>query len=371
MESVRFVRAVIRSARRYTYEEAYNRMMLSDDAIAASFPEDSNERNIAFHLKRAWKLASLLRRRRFAAGALDLDFPEVRAVLNDRGIPIGIKRSEYDESHQLIEEFMLAANEAVAKETKNTGAPSVYRIHEDPDPAKLDEFADLARSFGHKCGDPTIRSELQKLLQSFRGVPEEHSLKIGLLKSLRRAAYSKDPLGHYGLAKVNYTHFTSPIRRYADLVVHRALKRIMSRKKEPSAQENPDKTFGETAIGDIARHISRTERIAADAEMETQRLKMTEYLERLCDEDQSRTFEANVTDVRPIGVFVELDELLTKGLIRKMDLPSRGDYYFDRARTQFRSRISDRTISIGDQLEVRLIRVDRSRGFVDFALAGS
>lgn len=367
MTSSRFVSAVIRSHWRFSYEEAYELMRLDEGRIAAI--ESDKERSLAVHLKRAWDLGGLLRRRRFAHGALDLDFPEVRVVLDEQGRAVGVKRTEYDESHQLIEEFMLAANEAVAYETKNAPAPSIYRIHEDPDPGKLEEFADLARSFGHSVGDVTYRPELQKLLTEIRGKLEEHSLKIALLKSLRRAAYSSDPLGHYGLAKVNYTHFTSPIRRYADLVVHRVLRRILSRRHEPTAPEHPDKTPPVQGMSDIAQHISKTERVAADAEMETQRIKMIEYLERICSEDDDTIFDATVYEMRPIGAFVELDELYVKGMIRRDDLPPTDEYFYDRVREQFRSRTMAPTIGLGQQLKVRLYRVNRDRGFVDFVPA--
>lgn len=363
----RFASAVIRSHRRYTYEEAYALMMQSDDATEAI--EDSREKQLASHLKRAWRLGSLLRQRRFQKGALDLDFPEVRVVVDEKGRAVGVKRSLYDESHQLIEEFMLAANEAVAYETKNAPAPSVYRIHEDPDPGKLEEFADLARSFGHRVGDVTHRPELQKLLSAVRGKLEEHSVKIALLKSLKRAAYSKDPLGHYGLAKENYTHFTSPIRRYADLVVHRVLRSVLSKRKEPTAPEIPDKTPGLQEISDFAQHISKTERVAADAEMETQRLKMIEYLERILHEDPEATFEATIYEVRPIGAFLELNELLVRGMIRKDDLPRRDEYFFDRVRQQFKSRRSGPILGVGRSLKVRLARVNREKGFLDFVPA--
>jgi ribonuclease R len=363
-QSSRFVSAVIRSHRRYSYEEAFAHMQSSEEVIEAM--EDQEEQSLARHLKRAWKLASLLRKRRFEKGALDLDFPEVRVVLDEKGRAIGIKRSIYDESHQLIEEFMLAANEAVALETKNALAPSVYRIHEDPDPGKLEEFAELARGFGHRVGDVTQREELQKLLAAVRGKLEEHSIKLALLKSLRRAAYSKDPLGHYGLSKNNYTHFTSPIRRYADLAVHRVLRSILSKRHEPTAPEIPDKTPGLQEISDFAQHISKTERIAAEAEQETQRLKMIEYLERVCREDPDAEFEATIYEVRPIGAFIELNELLVKGLIRKDDLPGREEYFYDRARQYFKSRRNRPTLAVGVSLKVRLYKVNRERGFLDF-----
>src|ERR1043165_5622787 len=210
-KSARFGRTVIRSAKRLTYRQAY--------AILQSPPNDQ----LGERLHVAWELASLLRRNRFKQGSLDLDFPEVKVRLDQEGKPIQLERIENDESHQLIEEFMLAANEAVALELKNRLIPTVYRVHENPDPEKLGEYRELVLSHGYKVGDLSKRAELQRLLASLRGKPEEQALKIGLLKSLKRARYATQPLGHYGLAKNNSTHFTTPIRRYADLIVHRGL----------------------------------------------------------------------------------------------------------------------------------------------------
>ena len=183
----------------------------------------------------------MLRRKRFEHGSLDLDFPEVKVRVDENGKPIRLERIENDESHQLIEEFMLAANEAVARELKNRSIPTIYRVHENPDPEKLAEFREFVLSYDYKAGDLTQRKELQRLLASFRGKPEEQALKIGLLKSLKRARYLPQPLGHYGLAKNNYTHFTSPIRRYADLVVHRALaEREQSRRSRGEWDNSPE-----------------------------------------------------------------------------------------------------------------------------------
>src|SRR4029077_19729069 len=160
---------------------------------------------------------------RFEHGSLDLDFPEVKVWVDKQGNPVRLERVENDESHQLVEEFMLAANEAVARELKNRSIPTLYRVHENPDPEKLAEYRELALSYHYRVGDLKQRREIQRLLAATKGKPEEQALKIGLLKSLKRARYLPQPLGHYGLAKANYLHFTSPIRRYADLVVHRAL----------------------------------------------------------------------------------------------------------------------------------------------------
>lgn len=366
MLSARFVSAVIRSARRFTYEEAMERMSLYPEEAAKI--GDDRERDLVEHLQRAWRLADLLRKRRFAEGALDLDFPEVKLVLDDEGVPLRARRVDYDESHQLIEEFMLAANEAVAKKIKDFPAAGVFRIHEDPDPVKLEEFVQLARDFGHRAGDPTVRSELQKVLRGIRGKPEERSLKIALLKSLRRAAYSRDPLGHYGLAKANYTHFTSPIRRYADLVVHRVLAKIRSREGEVTAPERADRVPPESELREIAAWISRTERVAADAEMESRRIKMMEYLENLCRDDPGAVFRATVHEARPIGLFTELDDLLVQGLLRSDDLSSRQPWWFDRARRRFVTQRRGQSLGPGDRIEVCILRVDRERGFVDLGL---
>src|SRR5213078_1806763 len=212
---------VIRSAQRLTYKQAY--------AILKSSARDQ----LSEQLHLAWELASLLRRKRFEHGSLDLDFPEVKVRLDENGKPVRLERIDNDESHQLIEEFMLAANEAVARELKTRGIPTIYRVHENPDPQKLAEYREFVLSFDYKVGDLTHRAELQRLLASIQGMPEEQALKVALLKSLKRARYAPQPLGHYGLAKANYLHFTSPIRRYADLVAHRALRRARS----PSAPD--------------------------------------------------------------------------------------------------------------------------------------
>src|SRR6266545_2971940 len=271
-KGARFARSVIRSAHRLSYKQAY--------ASLKAPPRD----RLSERLHVAWELASLLRRKRFDHGSLDLDFPEVKVWLDEAGKPARLERVENDESHQLIEEFMLAANEAVARELKNRAIPTIYRIHEDPDPEKLAEYREFVLSFNYKVGDLTHRAEVRRLLESIRGKPEEQALKIGLLKSLKRARYFPQPLGHYGLAKVNYLHFTSPIRRYADLVVHRALGKSSTPRRSSkvfgAAQFHPD--MSEIAL--IAEHVSTTERVAAEAEIESVRMKKLEFFQRQLDQ---------------------------------------------------------------------------------------
>ena len=278
-KSARFAHSVIRSAHRLTYKQAY--------AILTAAPGDQ----LGERLHLAWELAALLRQRRFEHGALDLDFPEVKVWVDKEGHPVKLERVENDKSHQLIEEFMLVANEAVARELKKRAIPTIYRIHENPDPEKLAEYREFVLGFNYRVGDVTHRAELQRLLAEIRGKPEEQALKVALLKSLKRARYSPQPLGHYGLAKANYLHFTSPIRRYADLVVHRALGRDPAGSRgrptrSASAPYHPDMA----EIASIAEHLSVTERTAADAEVDAIQMKKLEFFQRQLDAAQSPDF---------------------------------------------------------------------------------
>ncbi|HSH39083.1 MAG TPA: ribonuclease R, partial [Chthoniobacterales bacterium] len=348
VRNYRFARTVIRSAKRLTYRQAY----------AILQKPVSDELSERLHV--AWELASLLRRKRFEQGSLDLDFPEVKVRLDDEGKPIALERIENDESHQLIEEFMLAANEAVARELKNRLIPSVYRVHEKPDPEKLAEYRELVRSYEYTAGDLTERAELQRLLASLRGKPEEQALKIALLKSLKRARYATQPLGHYGLAKNNYTHFTSPIRRYADLVVHRAL----------AERDQPRRNRIEVGqLTSVAEHISTTERVAAEAEIESVKMKKLEFFQRQLDAQDPQIFRASVVDVKNFGLLVELPDVLLTGLVHISSLTD--DFYiFNASQRRLIGRQSRRRFSVGDELRVYVARVDVFKRQVDFAIAG-
>src|SRR5438132_5139610 len=347
VKRARFDRSVIRSARRLTYKQAY--------AILKSAPGDQ----LSKLLHVAWELASILRRKRFEHGSLDLDFPDVKVWLDEGCKPVRLERVENDESHQLIEEFMLAANEAVARELKNRAVPTIYRVHEDPDPDKLAEYREFVLSFNYKVGALTNRGEIQRLLASIRGKPEEQALKIGLLKSLKRARYFSQPLGHYGLAKPNYLHFTSPIRRYADLVVHRAL-------GQHDGKRGP--RIDMSQVASIAEHISTTERIAADAEIESVRMKKLEFFQRQLDERNPQIFRAAIVDVRNYGLAVELPDALITGLGHVSSLAD-VFYLFEPARRQLVGRRSRKRFTIGDEVRVFVVRVDAFKRQVDFAIA--
>ena len=343
----RFAKSVIRSAQRLTYKQAY--------AILKSSARDQ----LSEQLHLAWRLASLLRRKRFEHGSLDLDFPEVKVRLDQTGKPVRLERIDNDESHQLIEECMLAANEAVARELKMRAMPTIYRVHENPDPEKLAEYREFVLSFNYKVGDLAHRAELQRLLASIRGKPEEQALKIGLLKSLKRARYASQPLGHYGLAKPNYLHFTSPIRRYADLVVHRAL-------TARSGKHQSQTDMGQ--IASIAEHISTTERIAADAEIEAVRMKKLEFFQRQLDQRNPQVFRAAIVDVRNYGLVVELPDALVTGLVHVSSLAN--DFYsFEPTQRRLIGRRSRKRFGVGDEVRVFVVRVDAFKRQVDFAIA--
>ena len=377
VRSARFAHSVIRSVHRLTYKQAY--------AILTSPLRDQ----LGERLHLAWELAVLLRKKRFQHGALDLDFPEVKVWVDKQGHPVKLERVENDESHQLIEEFMLAANEAVARELKKRAVPTVYRVHENPDPEKLAEYREFVLSFNYRVGDLTHRGELQRLLELIGGKPEEQALKIALLKSLKRARYSAQPLGHYGLAKTNYLHFTSPIRRYADLVVHRSLgrdgtplppasSRITERRSRSDTPYHSSGPSGNAArrpyhpdmgeIASIAEHLSTTERTAADAEIDAAQMKKLEFFQRQLDERNPQIFRAAIVDVRNYGLMVELPDALITGLVHVSSLTD--DFYsFEPARRQLIGRRSRKRFSVGDQLSVFVARVDIFKRQVDFAIA--
>ncbi len=347
--AARFAKTVIRSKARLTYKQAFAHLQQP--------PHDDLTRK----LHTAWELSSVLRKARFANGSLDLDFPEVKVWLDENGRPVRLEKVENDISHQLIEELMLLANELVARELMRAKQPSVYRIHEKPDAEKLVEFRETAIAQGIRCGDLTNRPELQRLLALSKGKPQEYAIKLGLLKSLKRARYAPEPLGHYGLNKSDYTHFTSPIRRYSDLIVHRSLERQLGiTKKGPES----------TGLGALSEHISTTERIASDAERDSTKLKKLEYFQMQVAERTGEPFKARIMEVRNYGLFVELPEFLMSGLIHVSAMDS--DFYMvDVARGRLVGKRSKKTYQVGDEIDVLVARVDMFKQQVDFQVAGS
>lgn len=352
----KFIDAVIHSRAKLSYEQA---QAILDGKPA---PEGSDPLLVPM-VREGWKLASAMRRRRFANGALDLEMPEIKIRLDDKGRSVAAEPVIHTESHQLIEECMLAANEAVAKILRERMKPAVYRIHEDPDPSRLIDYTETAILHGYRPGDLTNRAHIQKLLDESKGSPEEHIIKLGLLKSLKRAAYSAEPIGHYGLAKGDYCHFTSPIRRYADLIVHRALQPLLA-----NAPKKPDRTSSQADLREISRHISDTERTSAEAESETKQIKLFEYLQRVAEMHDPHVFDGLITDVRPMGLMVEIPDMGVRGVVKREDLPE-GRWRLEAHRMAWVSS-DGKVIQMGMRIPLHVTGLDREKRFVDFSVAG-
>jgi ribonuclease R len=339
----KFHSAVIHSQRRFTYQQVL--------VILQRAPTEDPIEQMLHH---AHQFAQKIRRHRFKNGSLDLDFPETKIRLDENGKILRIEKTENDVSHQLIEEYMLLANEAVAACLMSLRTPAIYRVHEEPDARRLQEYRQEVLAHHVQCGNLSHAAEVQKLLQKLGTLPIGPALKIGFLKSLMRACYSVEPLGHYGLAKKKYTHFTSPIRRYADLVVHRAL-----------FEKNPAKVG---ALKEIAEHISMTERNSADAERDSKDVKLYAFLNAQLESGDPIKYPALVTDVRNFGFFVDVPGLAMSGLV-PLSLVDEDFFVFDEAHRNLVGRRTRRVIRLGDKVTVVVARVDKFKKLVDFNLA--
>ncbi len=343
-----FARSAINVDHRFTYERAFEVMKAPEAPHADVAPE------VARMLGQMLELAMILRKRRFERGALELNMPEVEIDLGDQGQVVGAHLASHDESHQVIEDFMLAANEAVATYLTDQHAGFLRRGHADPDPLKLREFAEFAMSLGLVIDKPQSRFELQRILRETVGQPEEHAIHYGLLRSLKQAVYTPEPEGHFALASDNYCHFTSPIRRYPDLQVHRQLTTLLTGKK-------PKSDHDELMV--LAEHCTRTERRAEAAERELVKIKLLTYLETRIGE----TFHAVVIGVEDFGFFGRLVELPVEGLIHVTSLSD--DYYYLESETHtLIGRRAGRRYRLGDKVEVRIAHIDVDRRVLDLAL---
>ena len=341
--STKFHAAVIHSQKRFAYAQVLE--------ILQRAPADDP---IEQMLHSAHQLAQKIRKHRFKNGSLELDFPETKIRLDENGKILRIEKNENDVSHQLIEEYMLLANEAVATRLMSLRTPAIYRVHEEPDARRLQEYRQDVLAHNVQCGNLSQPSEVQKLLAKLGALPIGPALKIGFLKSLMRACYSVEPLGHYGLAKKKYTHFTSPIRRYADLVVHRAL-----------FDKTPAKA---SALKEIAEHISVTERNSADAERDSKDVKLFAFLKAQLESGEPIKYPALVTDVRNFGFFVDVTGLAMSGLVPLSTIED--DFYvFDDRRRNLVGRRTRRVIKLGDKLTVQVAKVDSFKKQVDVGLA--
>ena len=343
-------RSVIRSARRLNYEEV-DRFLAAPDTFREAWGEP-----VCDLLARMHELAMTLRRRRKARGAMEIEMPEVKVDLDREGRVAGAHVVRHTESHQIIEEFMLAANEAVAELLSDRGVAFLRRVHADPSPKKLKALSEFVAELGIRPGRLESRFELQKLLDSVVGEPTEHAVHYAVLRSLQRAVYSPEEEGHYALASDCYCHFTSPIRRYPDLLVHRALDAVLDGRR-------PRDHFDELTV--LGEHCSRCEQRAEAAERDLTKLKLLHYFSQRLGEEM----EGLITGVQHFGLFVQGIELPAEGLVHADSLAD--DYYrYDRAAHALVGLRSGASFRLGDRVRVAVARVDLDRRELDFRLIG-
>ena len=338
----KFAKSIIRSKARFTYGQVMGILM----GRGCASPQDMKV------VREIGALAQQLRKRRFAEGALDLEVPETEILLDDDGYMTGLAERPYDESHQMVEECMVAANEAVAKELWSRGIRILARLHERPDPEKLEQLrADLA-SIGVKCGDLSHGKNVADFLRRIKKEPLYKTISVMVLRSLKRACYDARSIGHFGLAKDFYAHFTSPIRRYPDLVLHRQLADFLATGNGRLPQATLDKA---------AKHCSEMEERADEAERSLNEVKKFRFIE-----ENGGVFDATVSKVAKFGLFVDVPALATGGLVHVSTLSNRF-VRFDEKRMQLED--GNRTWRIGDSLRLRAMKVDWDNRWIDFAPA--
>lgn len=311
-------------------------------------------------LKEMASVSALLRRRRRKRGSIDFDFPETKVILDEKGHPTDIRPYERNEATRLIEDFMLAANETVAEDYYWQAQPFVYRIHEKPDAERMQKLGVFIRNFGYSLrssGDEVHPGEIQKLLDRIAGTPEEAMLSRLTLRSMKQAKYSTDCTGHFGLAASYYCHFTSPIRRYPDLQIHRIIKENL--RGRLSAERI---LHYETILPEAAKHSSEMERRAAEAERESVKLKKAEYMEGHRGEE----YDGVISGVSAYGFYVELENTV-EGLVHVNSL--KGDFYeYDEKSGELRSARTGTSYRLGEKVRIRVKGTDRLCRTIDFEL---
>ena len=376
-----FANTVIRSRKRLTYKQAHALLFENDLETIRALPlppkhqtgstgralrelTDAELTDLQTWLRSLWHIASRMRKERMAHGSLDLDMPETKIFVDPQGYADRLERVVNDESHQLIEEFMLAANEAVGRLTRSQRLPSVYRVHDDPDGEKLREYREFLATFNIQVGDLTLRQEVSRLLEILKTHPQGYTLRTQFLRSLQKAVYRATPDGHYGLSKKDYTHFTSPIRRYSDLVVHRVVGGYIVKHGGHAAPEG-HASYDIRGVESLAEHLSLTEQNSTEAERDSVKVKLLEFFERQLDRKERTVFGAVITDVRRNGLFIELVESMTFGFISADSL--RGDHYLlNNAGNALVGRKTHKRYELGGKLDVVVDRVDRFKRMMDF-----
>lgn len=350
-----FHNGAIRVAKRLNYDQVSQIYEIADAHGPGRATTAEVDEPLVELLLRMRELALILRRRRRKRGALELNMPEVELEYDDQGRVTGAHFAKHDISHQVIEEFMLAANEAVAAHLAELDVAFLRRVHPAPEPSKLEAFRDFARSLGYKVEKHVDRFSLQRVLEQSADKPDVHAVHYALLRSLKQAVYSPIEEGHYALASEDYCHFTSPIRRYPDLTVHRLLGQWLKNGRVRS---------DETETAAVGEHCSKTERRADLAERELIKVKLLAYLESRLGEE----LDAVITGVADYGFFAQGERLPIEGLVHISTLED--DYYaHDEASHSLEGRRTGRTYRLGDKVRVRVVRVDVARRQLDFRVA--
>ncbi|WP_142505577.1 ribonuclease R [Melghirimyces algeriensis] len=346
--------SVIQTNERMTYQ-AVKQILVDED------PEVIHQyESLVEDFRLMGQLAEVLRKRRFARGAIDFDFPEAKIIVDDQGKPVDIVPKPRTVAEQMIEEFMLAANETVSEHFFKMKIPFMYRIHEHPDPEKLQAFFEFITHFGYQAKGKANKIKprvLQQLLEEIKGEPEEPVISTVMLRSMQQAKYSPECLGHFGLAASYYSHFTSPIRRYPDLVIHRIIREVLD-----NHGNLPDKRKSELNgwLPGAAQHASERERIAVDAERQTNDLKKAEFMQDKVGE----TFEGVISSVTSFGVFVELENTV-EGMVHVSYMTD--DYYhFHEGSMSLVGERTQKAYRIGDKVTVRVAGVNLNERKVDF-----
>ncbi|OZQ60504.1 ribonuclease R [Paenibacillus sp. VTT E-133280] len=348
--------SVIRTKERMTYSNVRKILEDEDPELLERYSPLIDD----FRLMK--ELAMKLRDARMRRGAVDFDFEESKIIVDENGKAVDIVKRERSVAEQIIEEFMLAANETVAEHFHWLKVPFLYRIHEDPDPEKLQNFMAFAANFGYHVkgrGNSVHPRALQDLLEQIQGTKEQTVISTMMLRSMKQAKYDAESTGHFGLAAEYYSHFTSPIRRYPDLVIHRVMREVIENGGALS-QKRHDYLAGR--MPDIAQQSSERERVAVEAERDTEQLKKAEYMQDKVGEE----FEAMVSSVTSFGMFIELDNTV-EGLIR-LSAMSDDYYHFDEAHMALIGERTSRVFRIGDEVKIRVAKVNMDDHTIDFEL---